>query len=219
MDDYNNIKPNSHRYRAQIEAEQPIVSEKSKLEPVISAGKARTKKQNGLTTFGRAIISEDAQNVKSYILMDVLIPSFKKAISDIVTNGIDIILYGETGHTQKKNGAAGRVSYRNYYDGNNDRFKNGSTNTRTPSSNRTSVALFEDITVDTRGEADDILQRMSEYLEQYPMISVADMYDLANIKNFPYTYNNYGWTSIASAKPVRVIDGYLLKMPPIESLK
>jgi len=60
---------------------------------------------------------------------------------------------------------------------------------------------------------------MSEYLDQYPVISVADMYDLANITDFPYTYNDYGWKTVASAKVVRVNEGYLLKMPIIVPIK
>lgn len=219
MDD---IKPNSHRYKETLTSAAPA---ETKLAPVISNGKARTQKKSGLSKLAGSIISDDAQNVKSYILMDVLIPSFKKAISDIVTNGIDIILYGETGHTRKSN--AGRVSYRNYYEAANDRFGRSGVRTdvrddreRNDTRNgRGSVSLFEDIVVDSRGEAEEILSRMSEYLETYPVISVADMYDLANITTFPHTYNNYGWKTVAAAKPVRVPDGYLIKMPPVESIK
>jgi len=218
------IRPNSHKYKETVSSE--VDSTVGKLKPILSAGKARTQKKSGISRLTSTIISEDAQNVKSYILMDVLIPSFKKAISDIVTNGIDIILYGEAGHTKKSN--ASRVSYRNYYDQPADRFSKGggggtrydNKSTRERGDTRAgAVSLFEDIVVDTRGEAEDILSRMSEYLETYPVISVADMYDLANITSFPHTYNNYGWKSVAEAKVIRVNDGHLIKMPPVESLK
>lgn len=217
MAEIGNITPNSHKYKEE-QAEKAAISDK-KLSPVISAGKARVKKKSGFSNITKSIISDDAQNVKSYILMDVLIPSFKKAISDIVTNGIDIILYGETGHTKKSN--AGRVSYRNYYDDkSSDRFSRSSSNRdeQDTSRGRSGKALFDDIIVDSRGEAEDILSRMSEYLDQYPVISVADLYDLANITSFPHTYNNYGWKSIAEAKPLRVNDGWLIKMPPVVAL-
>lgn len=186
-----------------------------KLEPVVKPGSASVKKQSSLSTLGRSIISEDAQNVKSYILMDVLVPALKKAISDVVTNGIDIILYGEAGHTKKKN-AAGRVIYSNYYDSSvNDRDR-----PRTDSQSRSGPSLFENVIVDTAGEAEDIFDRMSEYLDQYPCISVADLYDLANIRNFPFTYNDYGWKSIAGAKKQRLRDGrYELILPPARPIK
>lgn len=209
------IKPNSHRYKETVNSEVPT---STKLNPVIPEGKARVQKKSGFSKLTNTIISEDAQNVKSYIVMDVLIPSFKKAISDIVTNGIDIILYGEAGRTKKSN--AGRVSYRNYYDDVDRTSRSRDIRERADTrSSRGPVSLFDDVEVDTRGEAEDILSRMSEYLEAYPVISVADMYDLANITSFPHTYNNYGWRSVADAKVVRTNNGYLIKMPPVESIK
>ena len=214
-----NITPNSRRYKESLKNDNTPIAEK-KLQPVVSAGKARTHKKSGVSKIAGSIISKDAQNVTSYIWLDVLIPSIKKAISDIVVNGIDIILYGETGRTKRNN--AGRVSYRDYYDRPTDRFGSSRPDPRDRGEARTSrdsVSIFEDVVVDTRGEAEDILSRMSEYLEAYPTISIADMYDLANITKFPHTYNNYGWRSIVDAKPVRVSDGWLIKMPPVEPLK
>lgn len=213
-----NITPNSHKYKE--EQATNVENTEKKLSPVVSAGKARVKKKSVLSNITKSIISDDAQNVKSYILMDVLIPSFKKALSDIVTNGVDILLYGENGQKKKTN--AGRVSYRNYYDDKTgDRYssRSSSRDDSRASRGKNSDALFDDVVVDSRGEAEEILNRMSEYLDTYPVISVADMYDLANITTFPYTYNDYGWKSVAGAKPVRVNDGYLIKMPPIIPLK
>lgn len=58
-------------------------------------------KKSEMQKFADVFISEDVNNVKSYIVMDVLVPAIKKAISDIVTNGIDMILYGETGKSKR----------------------------------------------------------------------------------------------------------------------
>ena len=58
----------------------------------VVSGSAKVKKKSDLSKVKDAFISEDAHNVTSYILMDVLIPAVKKAVSDIVTNGIDMIL-------------------------------------------------------------------------------------------------------------------------------
>lgn len=217
----NQIQPNSQKYKESLE--KAPVAPAPKLKPILAEGKARTKKKSGLSKIAGSIISEDAQNVKSYIITDVLIPSAKKAISDIVTNGIDIILYGETGHTKRSN--AGRVSYINY----NDNRTNRSGGTRYDSRDsrergdtsvgRRSVSAFEDVEVDTMGEAKDIISRMSEYLEAYPVISIAELYDLANIRNFPHTYNNYGWKSVVDFDVIPTKNGYLIKTPPVEPIK
>ena len=53
---------------------------------------------------------------------------------------------------------------------------------------------------------------MDELIDTYGSVSVADMYDLVGM-SCNYTDNKYGWTNLRNAEPVRVRDGYLLKMP------
>jgi len=196
MEEY---KPNSHKSK---EDQKGSIPEK-KVEKVI-AGTVKSKKKSEIQKFTDVFISEDINNVKSYILLDVLIPAIKKAISDIVTNGIDMILYGETGKT-KSNSTASKVSYRSYYDGRNGR--------RDYSAVRTKISYnYDDIIFDNRGEAEDVLSRMDELISTYGLVSVADLYDLVGITG-NYTDNKYGWTNIRSASVIRVRDGYMLKLP------
>ena len=182
-------KSNSHRSKEQT-------SDK-KVEKVIS-GNAKVKK--------RSALSDDIQNIKSYVVMDVLIPAAKKAISDIVTNGIDMILYpGGNGRPKRSN--ASHVSYRSYYD-NRDRDRRYDPETRS----RRSSYSYDDIIIDTRAEAEEVLERMDELLDTYNVVSVADLYDLVGI-SCSYTDNKYGWTNLRNAEVIRVRDGYFLKLP------
>ena len=192
MEDY---KPNSHRSK-----EEQNLPEK-KIEPVVK-GRVTTKKNN-VRKLTNTFVTEDIQNVKSYVLMDVLVPAIKKAISDIVTNGIDMLLYGETGRSRRKTNAS-VVSYRNYYDSRREE-RYSSSRTRTGYS-------YDDVVLETRGEAEDVLSRMDELIDTYGVVSVADLYDLVGI-SCNYTDNKYGWTNLRNAEPVRVRDGYMLKLP------
>lgn len=198
-------KPNSHRSKE----EKNLPAEK-KVNKVVT-GKVTTKK-NPTRKLKDTFISDEIHNVKDYIFLDVLIPAAKKAISDIVTNGIDMILYGETGHTKKKSGAS-TVSYRNYYDRRDDR-------DRYSSSSRSRVGYdFDDIVLESRSEAEEVIQRMDELIDTYGIVSVADMYDLVGL-TCNYTDNKYGWTNIRNAEAIRLRDGgWVIKMPkalPIE---
>lgn len=118
--------PNSHKSK-EAQKEGAASSDK-KVEKVIS-GSAKPKKKGEMQKFADVFISEDVGNVKSYILMDVLVPAIKKAISDIVTNGIDMILYGETGRTRKASSGT-KVSYGKYYDREPDRRRDRSISSR-----------------------------------------------------------------------------------------
>lgn len=168
-------------------------------------GKAKVKKKSEIRKFTDVFVSEDIQNVKSYVLLDVLVPAIKKAISDIVSNGIDMILYGESSKPNKS--TSSRVSYRSYYDNpRNDRDRNRNI------SRTLSGYSYNDVLLDSRSEAEEVLTRMDELIATYGIVSVADLYDLVGI-TCNYTDNKYGWTNIKNASVVHTRDGYLIKMP------
>ena len=205
MDDY---MPNSHKFK---EEQKSTSIENKKVEKVVT-GVAKVKKKSEVSKLKDIFISEDASNVKSYIIMDVLVPAIKKAIADIVTNGIDMILYGETGHS-KRSSSSSKISYRSYYDRRDD--------DRRYDRDRSLVKQgydYDDVIIETRGEADAVISRMDEIIDMYGRVSVADLYDLVGITG-NYTDNNYGWTNLASAEPIRVRDGYVIKLPKAMPIK
>lgn len=196
-----NYKPNSHRSKEEVK--QPAVRSEKRVEKVIK-GTARTKKKSGVTKLTDIFISEDAANVKSYILMDVLVPAVKKAISDIVTDGIDMILFGGTGRSKKSSNTS-YVSYSGY--------SNRERNRPAVESRVKTRFDYDDIVFETRGEATEVREKMDEVIEKYGFVTVADMYDMADL-SAPYTSFKYGWTDIRSAEPVRLAGGgYVLKLP------
>lgn len=198
-------KSNSHKFR---DSQPQALTEKKKVEKVVR-GKVRTKPKSGISKISEVFISEDAANVKSYIVMDVLVPAVKKAISDIVRDGIDMILYGES-RGRKSSTNSSYVSYRDYSRSDDrDRFRESRTRTG---------YNHDDVVLETRGEAEEVLSRMDELIDTYGVVSVADLYDLIG-KSCEYTDNKYGWTNIRNAEPIRVRDGYMLKLPKALPIK
>lgn len=200
-------QPNSHRSR-ELQTTEP--AQEKKIEKVVN-GKVKTRDNKG-RKFADIFISEDASNVKSYIFEDVLIPTVKKVISEIVSNSVDIILYGGSGKDGSGRRSENRVSYRSYYDDRRDDRRD------TDRYNPRSRFEYEDIVFNTRGEAEAVRRQMIDVIDQYGLVTVADMYDMAGL-TVPYTGNSYGWTNIRSAEPVRVHDGYILRLPkatPVE---
>lgn len=199
-----NYKPNSHKYKEEQKQKKEQL-EKKKVEKVIS-GKAKIKKKSEATKLTEKIIStEDVGNLKSYLLEDVIIPTIRNTIWDAITNSLDMILFGGTGRSRRKS-LSSKVSYRDYY----DEKKRGSSRL---SERKRSGYDFDDIILETRGDAEEVLERMDELIETYSFASVADLYDLVGI-TCDYTDNKYGWTNIRNAEPIRVRGGgYMLKMP------
>lgn len=192
-------KPNSHKFKQ----EQNAIAEKKKVEKVVQ-GKVKTKKKGELSKFAKMFVSEDVSDVKSYVIFDVLLPTIKKTISDIIVDSVEMILGTGRG---KKRGVSDKISYSSYY----DRRDGDRRHDRTT---RASRYDFEDIILDTRGEAEEVLSKMDELIDTYGIVSVADLYDLVGITG-DYTDNKYGWTNIRNAEAVRVRDGYMLKLPKV----
>jgi hypothetical protein len=194
------FKPNSHKFR---EEQKENVEPEKKVEKVVK-GTVKTKKNN-VRKVTDVFIAEDVTNVKSYILMDVLVPAIKKALLDVITNGADMILYGGTGKSGKRH-TADRISYTRYSDKSRDRDRD-----YTAARGRNGYD-YDDIVLETRGDAERVLSQLNDLIDTYGYASIADMYDLVG-EDCPYTHHKYGWTNIRNAEAVRVRDGYMLKMP------
>ena len=194
--------PNSHKYKEQ---QKTNPTEEKRVTKVVK-GPVKTKK-NEVRKIADIFISEDINNVKNYIFMDVLVPAIKKAIYDIVTNGIDMFLYGSSGKG-KSTSSGSKVSYRNYYDQ-----KNGNSGYRNsePAKNHNGFE-YDDIIFNNRGEAEAVKEQMQAAITRYGFVTVADLYDMADLPA-PYTSQKYGWMDVSGAEAKRERDGYVLKLP------
>lgn len=201
MEDY---KPNSHRAKEQAESSHEPLPER-RTEKVVT-GSVTQRKKSGLSKVGSIFLPGDVSSVKSYILMDVLVPSIKRAISDIICNGINMLL----GEPNRKTGSqpAAKVSYRSYYQ--DDRREYAKPRAQAQYS-------YDDIVFDNRGDAEQVLCRMEELLARFEVVSVADLFDMAGI-SCNYTDNKYGWTDLRDAYVERVRDGYIIHLPRATSL-
>ncbi len=196
-----NYQPNSHRFKE----EQKESTKEKKIEKVVS-GTAKIKKKSELGKVAKIFISDDAKNVKDYFLMDVVVPMLKKGLM----GALDMILNGNAGGYRGDRSTASKVSYRKFYDDRRD---------DRPSYRERNRARFDydDILYESRAEAEAVLDRMWEAIEEYEQVSVGDMYDMADL-TAPFTSNKYCWTSLRTAHVQQVRDGYILKLPRVEPL-
>lgn len=187
----------SNSYKAK--EEQTEQKPEKKVEKVIS-GSAKTKRKNGLRKFTNAIIPEDVEDVKSYIFEDIVVP----AVKDIILDAVRAFL-GVNGNSSKIKGNGSKISYRKYYDDRERRDNNIVSRSRIGYE-------YDDVVLETRGEAEEVLLMMSELIATYHSASVADFYELVGISS-NYTDNNFGWTNIGSATVIHVHEGYMIKLP------
>lgn len=173
------------------------------------------RKKKGVTSkLASIFLEEDIDNVGSYIVNDVLIPSAKKAVHDVLADSVDM-LFGN-GTRSKTSVPGSRVSYRSYYNDKQDR--------RSVPQGPRKMATYEynDIEFENRGDAENVLSCMEETISMYGIVSVADLYDFAGYPGTP-TDQKYGWDDLHTAYVYRKVGisggGYSIKFPrarPIE---
>lgn len=183
-------------------------ADKPQVKKVIK-GSASVKKKSEMSKIASTIISEECKSIKEYAIYDVVIPVLKDTISQLVKGSIDMLFYGEVRSSSSRGRSstnASRVSYRDYYD-------DGRRDDRRDDRRLSSRTSYDNIAFDYKEDAEEVLNAMDDIMEQFGVVRVADLFEMAGLSGNGYTDQNYGWTNIRASKIERGRDGkYYLKM-------
>lgn len=199
-------EPKKSNYTAKGLTPEPTEAPEKVVKPI--EGITAVKKKQGM--FSRVkenFTGEDADSVIQYVVFEVLLPSAKTALSDAVSQGFERLLFGESRPRSSayRPGGSSTTNYQRY--ATQPKPDPREVRTRERRSND-----FGDIIVETRGQAEETLERMHDLLQMYNVATVADLYELVGISG-NFTDNKWGWTDLrgAGVRPVR--DGYLVNLP------
>jgi hypothetical protein len=192
-----NFPSNSHKKRTET-------TETKEVRKVIKGTVVKRKKPLS-KRFLDIFIGEDANNVGSYLLYDVLIPAAKATIQDILHGGTDMIFGGGYRPTQTRRDDRGPfVNYRGFSSQRDER--------REFSHRSRARHNFDDIILNSRIEAEEVISHLVDLTIDYGQATVADLYQLVGIDE-DFTDRKYGWLNLRKASWVRTRDGYLLNLP------
>ena len=180
---------------------------------IVSVAKARVKRESTAKKVVGEIIREDARSVGETVLWDVIIPTVKNLISDTVTRGIESMLYGGDSRPRSKGSYSDYSGY-SRPKGTRDR----PAERRERRSARHAEPERNEIIFDTRSDANDVIDRMSDLIDQYGQVSLADLNALIGASS-NFIDDNWGWTDMGSFDVRQVRDGFMLTHDEPQSLK
>lgn len=184
-------------------------TEKKDIKKIVKNGTKKRKKSE-ISKIATSIISEESKSIKDYAIYEVIVPVIKDTIASLVKGSIDMIFYGEVRNSSSsrggRNSGTSKVSYNKFYE-------DGSTSKNRRDTRNPNRYSYDDVLFDTREDASEVLVNMDDIIDQYGVVTVADLFDLSGITGNGYTDQNYGWTSTRSASVERNRDGdYFIKM-------
>ena len=184
-----------------------------KVERVTSAEAVRRKKSLG-KQFKETFIGGNAKSAGHYVFFGVLIPAAKDAIADAGREMIERIIFGES-RSKRRGPVAGPGGYMSY-----DQLKGRD---RPPMPRQISKRArsrhdFGEIVLESRAEAEEVLDSLYDLLSRYDAATVADLYVLTGLAS-THTDHKWGWTDLRGASVSRLRNqGYLLDLPDPEPL-
>lgn len=195
----------------------PTAPEKKQLAPVVTNPVVQKRPSLG-TRFKNVFVSGDGRSVGRYILGGVLIPAMKNMVVDAVKGGIDRAVYGESDPRRQMRPSAGIYGQTQY-------------NRPVYRPDPRQVSMLPDqppyvsprsngelnFVLQTREEADVVVDTLAEAVSMYGLVTVADLYQLLGMP-FSHQDNKWGWTIPQMATIRQVREGYHLTMPPAEPI-
>lgn len=193
--------------------------EPKKVEKVISGDAVRRKKSLGKRFVETFVGGDNAGGVINYIIQDVLVPAAKDAISDSVTQGIERMLFGEARRRSsfRRPDTTSFTSYNRYSSMHSQNRRRDDPRTEPLSRRARANHDFDEIVLESRAEAEEVIDSLMEICDKYDAATVSDLYELIG-QSGSFTDEKFGWTDLRSAGVTRVKGGYLLNLPRTEPL-
>lgn len=193
MENYANNSDAARKQRAEA---------KQKKDAVIEPGRARVRKRTDGKQSMKDFFAESLKNAAKDTWKTIIVPALKKTASEAVNSAVNIVLYKDA------RGPGRTVNARTPY---------SSFSAREPvrargNQNRRAVA-YEDILFDRIDDAEVVLRKMAECIEDCGTVSISEMYEFAGCPNDNWTFGKWGWTTLRSAYVSSTRDGYIIDLP------
>lgn len=212
-----NLPGNSYKSKAEAREEKEEITEEAREAKKIISGEVTRTKRGFWGSIKDIFVGEDAESVGSHILYDIAIPAFKNFIYDSVTQGAEQTLFGRSSRgggggrgNAYPTGRSGYTSYNKVY---RSAEKNEDPYDRHLDRRSRATHDFDTIVIETRGEAEQVLDHLTMMIDEYDVVKVADFYEAVGVTS-SFQDNKWGWNNLSTANVRRArAGGFVLNLP------
>lgn len=167
----------------------PTGGEAKKIQRVVMQGTIMKRKQSTMDKISKSLFGSEARAVVDYVVADVLVPAIKSTLVEMVKSGIERLIYGDNAPPNsivRRNGVD--IPYVSY-----------SAISQQPKAvaniapGRSAMHQFSELVFPRKSDATNLLTVITEYVDTYEILSVADFKEACGGLQADYTDEKYGW--------------------------
>lgn len=179
--------------------------------------KAKVSKSSPIKEALKTFFVDDLPDIANHLVIDVAIPAAKNAITDMVTQGIQQLLYGAADVKRGPNG-----TYTSYGSASRGTYTRGTPNNVQYSKSRgvshQSSSQVDNLIFETKPDAMEVIEYLAETIDRHGQVSVADLYSSVGIKT-QYTDERWGWTTLDAFEVRLSREGWIIASQSPEPIK
>ena len=213
--------PNEEDYPSNSNSIEKVKGEV--IEPVKMRGGLQ-RKRSLMKSVRDEFVKEDASSIGEVLLLDIFFPSLIDMLSDMGHSTVDI-LTGRNPSGRRYDNRRRRpyydddysyISYNRMYD---DRRRPRRDRDEDRYERRRRSRDLDDLIFDYRQDAEEILDRLLDKIEDYGCVTVSYLYDLMGETVYgDFTKEDWGWEDLSTARVRKVRGGYLLDLPRVRPI-
>jgi hypothetical protein len=200
-------------YGGNTDKSKEVKKPEKQIEKVVTGEVSQKPKGIG-RKFKDIFLGGDLKNSARYIAGDILLPSFRNLLWDMISKGSERLIFGESRYTRRPPEYRPTVSY-------NNPIRRDPRSTPflpdQPHPNRVMKRESNDLVLASKEDAERIVEQLIDILDQYEVVSWADLCALVGWPASPID-NKWGWTYLTNTEIRQTRNGYLIDLPPMEAI-
>lgn len=191
-----------------------------KIEKVVTGEVIQKPKSIG-RKFRTIFLGGDLKMAMGYVVGDVIFPAIRNTLFDSISKGTERVIFGDSVRRHRPTEYRPTVQYNNPiarppWQTTDPRYRPNLPD-QPAHAWRSNRRNSNDIILQSRQEAELVVERLIDIIEKYDVASLADLYDLLGWTSSPID-NKWGWNYLRNVEVRSTPEGFLIDLPPLEAL-